>query len=170
MKISRNSPCPCGSGKKHKRCCGADIQPYSESSQSSLSEQLSEAIKASNVSTIDEANVIAQQIRAAHNSRPTREFLGLSPAQMTDVLYSPLDSPELVTFNEYWIPKNSIALKIFNALIGGIEKNGLKLTAAGNLPLKLCQNILAENPEELFFRPSRIRTETNFSELPKWLE
>jgi uncharacterized protein len=23
-KIGRNAPCPCGSGKKHKRCCGSD--------------------------------------------------------------------------------------------------------------------------------------------------
>lgn len=22
-KVGRNSPCPCGSGKKHKKCCGA---------------------------------------------------------------------------------------------------------------------------------------------------
>lgn len=22
VKIGRNDPCPCGSGKKHKRCCG----------------------------------------------------------------------------------------------------------------------------------------------------
>ncbi|MGB8720870.1 MAG: SEC-C metal-binding domain-containing protein [Desulfobacterales bacterium] len=22
-KIGRNSPCPCGSGKKYKKCCGA---------------------------------------------------------------------------------------------------------------------------------------------------
>ncbi|MYH39749.1 MAG: SEC-C domain-containing protein, partial [Candidatus Dadabacteria bacterium] len=21
-KVGRNSPCPCGSGKKYKRCCG----------------------------------------------------------------------------------------------------------------------------------------------------
>lgn len=21
-RVSRNSPCPCGSGKKHKKCCG----------------------------------------------------------------------------------------------------------------------------------------------------
>nr|WP_274604200.1 SEC-C metal-binding domain-containing protein [Sphingomonas sp. CFBP 13706] len=21
-KVGRNDPCPCGSGKKHKRCCG----------------------------------------------------------------------------------------------------------------------------------------------------
>ena len=24
-KIGRNAPCPCGSGKKYKRCCGANV-------------------------------------------------------------------------------------------------------------------------------------------------
>jgi uncharacterized protein YecA (UPF0149 family) len=23
VKVGRNEPCPCGSGKKHKKCCGA---------------------------------------------------------------------------------------------------------------------------------------------------
>ncbi|MEA1960510.1 MAG: SEC-C metal-binding domain-containing protein [Bacillota bacterium] len=23
MKVGRNDPCPCGSGKKYKKCCGA---------------------------------------------------------------------------------------------------------------------------------------------------
>ncbi|MEK6426303.1 MAG: SEC-C metal-binding domain-containing protein, partial [Burkholderia gladioli] len=23
-KVGRNDPCPCGSGKKHKKCCGTD--------------------------------------------------------------------------------------------------------------------------------------------------
>ncbi|MBT4622773.1 MAG: SEC-C domain-containing protein, partial [Verrucomicrobia bacterium] len=22
LKVGRNDPCPCGSGKKHKKCCG----------------------------------------------------------------------------------------------------------------------------------------------------
>ncbi|WP_232279019.1 SEC-C metal-binding domain-containing protein [Geotalea uraniireducens] len=22
-KVGRNDPCPCGSGKKHKKCCGS---------------------------------------------------------------------------------------------------------------------------------------------------
>ena len=26
-KVGRNSPCPCGSGKKYKRCCGVDAPP-----------------------------------------------------------------------------------------------------------------------------------------------
>lgn len=25
QKIGRNDPCPCGSGKKHKKCCGRDL-------------------------------------------------------------------------------------------------------------------------------------------------
>ena len=25
-KVGRNDPCPCGSGKKHKKCCGAAVQ------------------------------------------------------------------------------------------------------------------------------------------------
>jgi uncharacterized protein YecA (UPF0149 family) len=24
-KIGRNEPCPCGSGKKYKKCCGKDL-------------------------------------------------------------------------------------------------------------------------------------------------
>jgi hypothetical protein len=27
MKVGRNSQCPCGSGKKYKRCCGLRAQP-----------------------------------------------------------------------------------------------------------------------------------------------
>lgn len=26
-KVGRNSPCPCGSGKKYKRCCGVNAPP-----------------------------------------------------------------------------------------------------------------------------------------------
>lgn len=30
MKIGRNDPCPCGSGKKYKKCCGAKVTPEFE--------------------------------------------------------------------------------------------------------------------------------------------
>jgi len=32
-KVGRNDPCPCGSGKKYKRCCGARAQTYMEREQ-----------------------------------------------------------------------------------------------------------------------------------------
>ncbi len=27
-KINRNTPCPCGSGRKYKKCCGKEDQPH----------------------------------------------------------------------------------------------------------------------------------------------
>ena len=27
-KVSRNAPCPCGSGRKYKKCCGAEEQSH----------------------------------------------------------------------------------------------------------------------------------------------
>ena len=35
MKISRNSPCPCGSGNKYKKCCGASVASSTNSTPSS---------------------------------------------------------------------------------------------------------------------------------------
>jgi len=29
-KIGRNDPCPCGSGKKYKKCCGANLNATDE--------------------------------------------------------------------------------------------------------------------------------------------
>ena len=28
LKVGRNEPCPCGSGRKYKKCCGASNGPY----------------------------------------------------------------------------------------------------------------------------------------------
>jgi hypothetical protein len=34
MKVGRNDPCPCGSGKKHKHCCAARAQRRAETRDS----------------------------------------------------------------------------------------------------------------------------------------
>ena len=165
MKISRNAPCPCGSNKKYKRCCGADVQPYDEPSQGSWADQLTQAIDASDATTLEEMNTIGQQLNAERNARPIQGFLGLSPAQMHGLLYQPMESPELVKFNEEWLPEHAIALQLFNKLTDGIGKDGVKATIRGNLPIKLCRDILANTPEDLEMLPTRIRTETEFSDL-----
>ena len=166
MKIPRNAPCPCGSGKKYKRCCGADIQPYEDSVQGmNVAQQLAQAIKASGASTIEEMNVLGQQLSAERNARPLKEFLGLSPEQMANLLYQPLASPGLVTFNEDWFPAQSTALLLFEALASGIGEEGIKATGKGNLPIQLCRDNLADIPEDIFIRPDRIRSETEFDEL-----
>ena len=34
MKLGRNEPCPCGSGKKYKNCClGKEYKPYCDHSK-----------------------------------------------------------------------------------------------------------------------------------------
>src|ERR1043165_1130251 len=34
MKVGRNAPCPCGSGRKYKRCCGDPAKSMTSSSRS----------------------------------------------------------------------------------------------------------------------------------------
>jgi len=170
MKISRNAPCPCGSGKKYKRCCGAGTPANDDlMQQGGLAEAFAQAIEDSGASTLDEMNAIGHQVGAQANAQPLRDFLGLSPMQMASLLYHPLESPHLVSFNEDWVPKQSMALHLFDALVAGIGKDGVKATAKGNLSLKLCQAILAGLPKQLQAEKIRtlngIRSETEFDEL-----
>jgi hypothetical protein len=48
MKISRNAPCPCGSGKKYKHCCGALAKPIARgpSSKQTLRSHARELLRA----------------------------------------------------------------------------------------------------------------------------
>jgi len=165
MKIYRNTPCSCGSGKKYKRCCGAGTQLGDELSQDSWAEQLTQAINSSQATSLDELNAIIQHMNTKHNARPINEFLGLSPSQMSEMLYQPLESPGLVTFNDTWFPEKSSAIDLFNALATSIGTDGAKATSKGNLPIQLCRDILANTPEDLLMRPPRIRTEVEFDEL-----
>ncbi len=41
MRIGRNEPCPCGSGKKYKKCCLNKAQPVSGSSRLKNVKQIS---------------------------------------------------------------------------------------------------------------------------------
>lgn len=40
-KVGRNDPCPCGSGRKHKRCCGADPSAFATQENAPAGEDLS---------------------------------------------------------------------------------------------------------------------------------
>ncbi|MFC2021620.1 SEC-C metal-binding domain-containing protein [Chloroflexota bacterium] len=39
QKVGRNDPCPCGSGKKYKKCCGAQLSTGMNKSQTENSIQ-----------------------------------------------------------------------------------------------------------------------------------
>lgn len=75
MKPGRNEPCPCGSGKKHKRC---DISSMSKQYASMLDDIEQVAAMNPNLS-IEELNIVAEQKVKAANDRPNPNFCGLSP-------------------------------------------------------------------------------------------
>lgn len=165
MTVHSNMLCPCGSGKKYKRCCGTDRKSSDGSTDRNVVEKLKQAIHESGAVTIDEMNEVAKQVNVQHNARSIKEFLGLSPSQMTYMLYQPLQSPHIVTFDEDWYPEGGQALELFSKLADAIGEAGVRATQRGNLPIKLCREILANTSDELSMRPPGITTENDFSDL-----
>ena len=55
MKTGRNAPCPCGSGKKHKNCCGRSMNPLPMQERSSAESLLLKAVELHNAGNITEA-------------------------------------------------------------------------------------------------------------------
>jgi hypothetical protein len=135
MKTGRNSPCPCGSGKKYKYCC---IEKRSIGQI--ILDDIAEACEEQEFSSLEELNAFAKQRMEAQNKRPLTEFCGLSPEQMYHLLYTPFTAPETVRFaTDVESTGNSGIMRIFTPLVEAIGEDGLKATAKGNLPLKFCK-------------------------------
>lgn len=166
MKISRNTPCPCGSGKKYKHCCYSKAQPYNGTTQKEpWTERVTHFTVDRDTLTDEEFAAIMEQMHLERNTRPLKEFLGLSASQMSDLLNQPLESLKFVTFNEQWLPKHPVALELFISLAEAIGEEGIKATNRGNIPVKICMEVLANTPRLRFLKPIRIRSETKFKEL-----
>ena len=165
MLISGNAPCPCGSGKKYKRCC-LDTEPSTPGTSiaNDLAREISSIAEDKGVSSIEDLNKIAAEINNRRNQTPKDDFLGLSPEQMAGLLYSPFTSPGIVSISDQSVPEAQF-LSLFDMLVEGIGEPGAKATAKGNLPLKLCQNILSHYESGLSYQPPRIRTEVDFEPL-----
>ncbi len=103
-KIGRNDPCPCGSGKKYKFCCGAntyggtiiafpgnqiengqeDFMGFMDKPNvpTEVSEKLREAIGDRVFRSKEEAEQFFTRFQNTYNTAPCEDFLGLSPDQM----------------------------------------------------------------------------------------
>ena len=135
MKTGRNNPCPCGSGKKYKQCCLAK-----PGIAQSLVDEIAQAAAEQPFSSLEELNAFAKQRMNQRNQRALDEFCGLSPEQMTDLIYKPFDSPETVCFSAgVESIQGTEIMRVFIPLTEAIGENGLKTTAKGNLPLKFCK-------------------------------
>ncbi|MCP3669996.1 MAG: hypothetical protein GY814_06105 [Gammaproteobacteria bacterium] len=164
MKPQRNAPCPCGSGKKYKRCCGQLLDSAHAITQN-MADAIAQEASTQGASSIDALNRIAATVNARQNLRGLDDFMGLSPDQMSCLLYQPFNSPQVVTFSIDSTPTAPI-LRLYNAMTNHFEENGVKATAKKNLPLKLCQAIFAEDDYDELHRLSQtINTETAFDSL-----
>ncbi len=111
-KIGRNDPCPCGSGKKYKRCCGAGdakVLPFPEATEveggyeafdgRTFQERAGRPNAATEVvrrmqaemgnrsfASKDELDAFLEGFMARERQGPREDFLGLSPEQMRAIL------------------------------------------------------------------------------------
>jgi len=126
-KVGRNDPCPCGSGKKYKKCClekGENVIVFPVPDERSLDDALrryqnfvekwdssrgpsptfnefmgrpnmateeirniQEAFQGREFHSKEEMNAFLQEFTEAQNKEPREEFLGLSSAQVHQMMY-----------------------------------------------------------------------------------
>jgi hypothetical protein len=79
----RNDPCPCGSGKKFKKCClGKDESVASDRGATGASTELRRALEGRQFTSLAEIQAFVEHHTQQQNRRPLEEFHGLSPGQM----------------------------------------------------------------------------------------
>jgi hypothetical protein len=135
MKLGRNDPCHCGSGKKYKRCCMDSVSKQ----HAQLTDEV-EAMLAMNPDlTIDELNEAIQHKVQDRNNQPHSDLCGLSPTQMSNWLYAPFDELEWVTVSTPEDLSTSPVMRYLALILDeAMENNGsFKATSRGNLPIKL---------------------------------
>lgn len=135
MKTGRNDLCPCGSGKKYKRCC----MDKSSKQHAEIVDDIAQILAMNPDLTLDDLNVVLQQRVAEQNNRPNPDFCGLSPSQMGNWFYSPFSERSGITISK---PNDLSACPVMRylALIldEAMQQDGsFKATAKGNLPAKL---------------------------------
>lgn len=169
-KISRNDPCPCGSGKKYKKCCIDKILSFpitdkfqgdSLKTPTEFSEMVKQHFANRNSDSLDDLNSELATISDNYNSLPKAPFLGLSPSQMHVILNTPLGLDNLV-FSLEAITANDISkIPILTQCLFFLRKLGsageLKATQKGNLPKKMVIELYEEfySEERYSWKPSK---------------
>ncbi len=177
-KVGRNASCPCGSGKKAKRCCFGVIQGGQGNPADALAEEiLAEAEDQGQAfGSLKELQWFTDRLVRQRNQRPRREFHGLSPEQMHRLLNFPFDSPEVVSFADpVEGPVDAPATILFQAIARHLEGKGIKPTARGNLPRVVVADALAaydgrgtwSHDYYRSFDAFRILNEQDFADLEK---
>ena len=140
MKIGRNEPCPCGSGKKFKRCCMLVDNPASV-----VSDDLKDFLGNVEANSLEEVQAMAEQFMQQKNDAAQDDFLGLTPEQMHLVLHFPCEPSSWFTLPKVLSVKpQAPILVLVQGIANAIDEKGLKATATGKLPAKLCKALFEE--------------------------
>lgn len=135
MKIGRNDPCPCGSGKKYKHCCIDNVpKPHAQ-----LVDSLEQALAMNPNLSLDELNALIQHKTMQQNNQPRAEFCGLSSNQLANWMNAPFNELELLTIRTPDDLSGSPVMRYLELILDeAMEQDGsFKATAKGNLPAKL---------------------------------
>ena len=160
--LGRNDPCPCGSGRKYKKCClrQATLDPLID---------FKEAAGGRVFESVEDLQVFADQFIGLRNQSPCDDFLGLSADQMDQLLYRPFASPNIIQFPCEAAVEEVPLLNWLTQLVEGLGEAGLPHTAKGNLPLKLCRQVartvLGEEWYQDTLRYGPIRSELDLPDL-----
>lgn len=145
MKLGRNDPCHCGSGKKYKHCC-----LHSVSNQQNQIMAEVDALLAMNPNlTIDEINLVLNRRMQDRNNQPLSDFCGISPNQMNNWINAPFDKLQGLTINTPSDFSASPVMRYLQLILDEAMSNdgSFKATAKGNLPLKIVNQANALLPE-----------------------
>jgi len=168
MKIGRNAPCPCGSGKKYKHCC--------ISVSEAVTEDLKELLADQEFGSMEEAQSAVDNMMAMQNQKPIDDFLGLSSECVFRMLNFSFDTPELFQFPELLSSEHSFTepkapiLILMQGIVAAIDEKGLKATKArGSLPQKLCREMWDAYsklyPDNIFYSFHKVNKEDDFFDL-----
>lgn len=166
--VGRNDPCPCGSGKKYKKCCmlSDEVNPARE-----IREDFQDLLHEQKFSSFEEAQLFTKEYTEKRNNAPLNEFHGLSPHEMHRLLNFPFDSPDVVRFNFGAIKTSDDAplLRLLSLITEAVGMDGLKPTATGNLPRGVSRDIarryFSEETYEFLTRYGEFMSENDVPDL-----
>jgi len=159
MKVGRNDQCPCGSGKKYKRCCMDTTSKH----HAEIFDDIAQTVAMNPYLTMDELNLVTQHKVAERNNRPIEDFCGLTPTQMANWLYAPFSQLDWVNISTpedlSTSPVMSYLALIFDQAM--MQDGSIKATAKGNLPARLVKQASELLPE---FAVAQFETVPSISE------
>lgn len=145
MKLGRNDPCHCGSGKKYKRCCMNNVSKQ----HAQVFDDVEDMLAMNPDLSLDELNAALQHKVQDRNNQPHPNFCGVTPTQMANWLYAPFDELQWVTIST---PADLSASPVMRYLALILDEamaheGSFKATSKGNLPAKLIKQASELLPE-----------------------